>query len=262
MIQLGLTNELIELPITSHFVSMKKNDVRTIEQSLKKNYVDLIKKKLDAAFISPSDYAKDSSLLKLVKDIAIYNKGESGYSLIFFQEDLNEIEEIACRDISQYNDLAFLLFNEFFEIDPTWKLIKSELPLEVSLRSYQAVLQNGNEALENYDKVDNRIDVIDQWSDKTELSFIHQVFAVRRDVKETKWIDDIYQSRDTGMKNLKEISQIYGKCHNRPPDFYYTLLKDNFHYSPAKDMWEECAEYLNYLYYYGKLPFIPEFHFV
>jgi len=262
MIQLGVTNDLIALPITAHFVSNTKSGVTTREQSLKKNYVDLIKKKLDAAFISPSDYAKDSSLLKLVKDIAIYNRGESRYSIIFFQENLIEIEEIAYHGISQYNDLAFLLFNEFFEIDPTWKLIKGEIPLEVSLKSYQAVLKNGNEALENYDKVDNRIDVIDQWWGKTELSFIHQVFAVHRDVKETKWIDDIYQSRDKGMKNLKQISETYGKYHNRSPEFYYNLLKDKFYYSPEENTWEECAEYLNYLYYYGKLPFIPEFHFV
>lgn len=262
MIHLGLSNDLIALPIAEHFSSLKKSGVAAQKQSLQKNYADLIKKKLDAAFISPSDYAKDSSLLKLVKDIAIYNKGESHYSIIFFQENLIEIEEIAYHGVSQYNDLAFVLFNEFFKIEPTWKPVKDEIPLEVSLRSYQAVLQNGDEALENYDKVDNRMDVIDQWCDKTELSFIHQVFAVRRDVKETSWIEDIYRSRDMGMKNLKEISETYGKYHNRPPEFYYHLLKNKFHYSPKENTWEECTEYLNYLYYYGKLPFIPEFHFV
>ena len=262
MIYVGVTNDFISLPLTTHLTSLTKSVMTMKEQSLQRNYTDLLKKKLDAAFISPSDYAKDSSLLKLVKDIAIYNKGNGHYSIVFFQENLIEIEEVAYHGISQYNDLAFVLFNEFFEIDPAWKPIKNKASLEASLRTYQAVLQNGDEALENYDRVDNRIDIIDQWWDKTELPFIHQVFAVRRDVKETDWIDGIYESRDKGLKNLKYISETYSKCHNCSPEFYYNLLKDSFHYFPEEDIWEECKEYLNYLYYYGKLPFIPEFHFV
>lgn len=262
MINLGMTNDLISLPLTMHFASTTNSGVTIKEQSLNKNYIDLLKKKLDAAFIAPSDYAKDSSLLKLVKDIVVYSKGEGHYSIIFFQENLIEIEEIGYHGVSHYNDLAFLLLNEFFDTDPEWKPIKDSISLEDLLRKHQAVLQNGNEALENYVRVDNRIDVIDQWYDKTELSFIHQVFAVRRDLRETKWIDGIYQSRDKGMASLKQISETYGKDHNCSPEFYCNLLNNCFYYSPEEDTWKECAEYLNYLYYYGKLPFIPEFHFV
>jgi predicted solute-binding protein len=262
MIHLGMTNDLISLPLTMHLASTTNSGVTIKEQSLHKNYIDLLKKKLDAAFIAPSDYAKDSSILKLVKDIAIYSKGEGHYSIIFFQENLIDIEEVGYQGVSHYKDLAFLLFNEFFEIDPEWKPIKAGVSLEASLRTHQAVLQNGDEALENYGRVDNRIDVIDQWWDKTGLSFIHQVFAVRRDLKETNWIDAIYQSRDKGMTSLKQISEAYGKYHNCSPQFYHNLLNNCFYYSPKEDTWKECIEYLNYLYYYGKLPFIPEFHFV
>ncbi len=279
MIRLGLTNELISLPITMNLTTFLPNSEFQIqEQSLQKNYLDLIRKKLDAAFIAPSDYARDSTLLKLAKNIVIYNKGESRYSILFFRKNLVEIEEIAYQSDSHYKDLAFLLLREFFEMDPEWKLVtggshtrrvaeatpgrKGKIPIETLLESYQAVLQNGADALENYPKLQNKIDVIDQWWDKTGLSFVHQVFALNNDVEETQWLDRIYQSRDSGMKNLEQISESYGKYHEHSSEFYLDLLQNIYHYTTTENMWKQCAEYFKYLFYYGKIPFIPEFHFV
>jgi predicted solute-binding protein len=263
MIRLGITDEFISLPLTNELPTLLKNsefDLRV--QSLQKNYSDLVQNNLDAAFISPFDYAKDSSLLKLIKDIAIYNKGESRYVLLFFQKDLGEIEEIAYLSSTQYNNLAFILLNEFYGINPGWKLIEEEKNLKVLLQSHQAVFQNGNAAVENYNKIHNKIDITDQWSDKTELSFVHQVLALQRDLQETSWIEKVYTSREKGLKNLERISENLGQQHNNSSQFYLDLLDNIFEYTPDKIIWEECSEYLKYLFYYGKIPFIPELHFV
>ena len=261
MIRFGISDEFISLPITTE-LNASNSDFNLKIQSLQENYADLVQNNLDAAFISPIDYAKDSSLLKLVKDIAIYNKGESRYVLLFFQNNLVEIQEIAHHSINQYNDLTFILLNEFYEMDPSWTLISDEKDLEFLLRSYQAVFQSGLEAMENYFNKDTKIDVIDQWWDKTELSFIHQVLAVRRDFEKTSWINMIYQLREKGLKDLEQISEDFGKHHNNPSQFYLDLLNNIFQYTPDKFIWEECSEYFKYLFYYGKIPFIPEFHFI
>ena len=263
MIRLGVTNDFISLPITTELSTFLKNSqFQTRSQSLEKNYVDLNQGRLDAAFISPSDYAKDSSLLKILKDFAIYNKGESRHVLLFFQKNLNEIEEVVFKAISHYNNIALIVLNEFFEIDPKWKLIKQNKAIDVLLKSHPAVLQNGEEAMDNYFKLDTKIDIIDQWWDKTGLPFIHQVLAVHRGVQETSWVDQILLTKENGLRNLELISENYGKQHNHPSQFYLDLLRNIFQYTPDNIMWDECLEYFKYLYYYGKIPFIPEFHFV
>jgi predicted solute-binding protein len=161
MIRLGITNDFISLPMTTELsASIKNSQFQIRNQSLEKNYVDLTQGKLDAAFISPVDYGKDSSLLKILKDFAIYNRGESRYVLLFFRKNLNEIEEVVFKAISHYNNIALIVLNEFFEIDPVWKLIKQNKNIDVLLKSYPAVLQNGEEAMNNYFKLDTKIDVI------------------------------------------------------------------------------------------------------
>lgn len=263
MIRFGISDEFISLPLTKELPSLLKNsEIELHAQSLQKNYNDLIQNKLDAAFISPLDYAKDSSLLKLMPDIAIYNKGESRYVLLFFQKDLGEIEEIAYSSSTQYNDLTFILLNEFYGINPTWKLVKEKKNLEELLISHQAVFQNGVDAVENYNKIDTKIDIIDQWWDKTELSFVHQVVALQRDLQETIWTEKIHTSREKGLQNLEQIFEDIGKHHKNFSEFYLDLIGNIFKYTPDKFIWEECSEYFKYLFYYGKIPFIPELHFL
>lgn len=262
MIRFGLTNEIISLPITLNLTIRKDPHFEFKEQSLQENYLDLLQGKLDAAFIAPSDYAKDSILLKLVPDIGIYSQGESRYSVLFFQKELVDISEIAYHSESHYDDLASVLLNEFFEMKPEWKLVKKRTSIENLLQAYQAILQNGEAALENYPKVETKIDVIDQWWDKTELSFVHQVIGVHRNFDETNWIERIHEAREAGLKNLEEISQSLATYHNHSSEFYLDLLKNAYHYRMDNTVWQQCGEYLKYLFYYGKIPFIPEFHFI
>lgn len=262
MIHLGITNDLISGPLSKNLTSLAKNTQFAVkEQSLQENYDDLINKKLDAAFIAPADYAKDSSLLKLVKDVAIYSRGESRYSVLFFQENLMNINEIAYHSETGYKDLTSLVLNEFFEINPSWKLTSGKKSIGDLLSTYQAALLNGEEALENFSETENKLDITDQWWDKTGLSFVHQVIALRRDLAEIDWIEQIYHARDAGIKSLKQISKNYSDYHKNDPEFYLDLLTNIYHYTMDESVWQECAEYLKYLFYYGKIRFIPQFHF-
>lgn len=263
MIHLGITNDFIALPLSKNLTSLLENSEFVIkQQSLKDNYNDLINKKLDAAFISPADYAKDSSLLKLVKDVAIYSKGESRYSVLFFQEDLSKISEITFQSVTDYNDLTSLVFNEFFEMNPSWKPTKGKESINNLLNSYQAVLLSGEKALENFSETKNKLDITDQWWDKTGLSFVHQVIALRRDLADLDWIEQIYRSLNMGIKSLKQISKNYSDYHKHDPEFYLDLMTNIYHYTADETVWQDCSEYLEYLFYYGKIRFIPQFHFV
>lgn len=262
MIRFGLTNEIIALPITLNLTVPQDSEFEFKEQSLQQNYIDLIQGKLDAGFIAASDYAKDSTLLKLVKDIAIYSRGESRYSLLFFQKDLVDITEVAYHADSHYNDVAHVLLNEFYEAEPEWKLVQSGVPVERLLEHYQSALKNGTEALENYFGAKSKIDILDQWWDKTELSFVHQVIGVHRNFTETKWMDRLYKAGEEGSKNLEELSQSLDGRHGHSSKFYLDLLRNAYHYDMDDKVWKECGEYFKYLFYYGRIPFIPEFHFV
>ncbi|MFQ5582899.1 MAG: MqnA/MqnD/SBP family protein [Calditrichia bacterium] len=263
MIRLGVTKEIILLPLIYGLQSTGTRDRISLKyQSLAQNYSDLLEKRLDAAFISPDDYGKDSSRLKLSKDIAVASEGESRYAFLFFQQNISDLELVAAKEITQYSLLTNLLLCEVYDLEPQWQYVEEKVSTGELLKRYNAVLQAGEEALKNAREIETKIDVADEWFDKTGLSFVHQVLAVQPDFERYDLFDQLRRSGEEGLKNLSKIAEDLAEKYDYSPDYFSEMFSLHYKFFVGEAEWESCAEFLKYLFYYGNIPFIPQFHFV
>jgi predicted solute-binding protein len=263
MIHFGTTSELITRPID---FAIQKSSIEhrfaVTPQSLEQNCKDLLSRKLDIAVISPIDYARNSSELRMVRDCAVYTAGVSRYVLLFFQENLRSIDRVAfLPPESQYKLFTALVLEEFFESKLDWVALKKMTPVERILDLYPACLLEGETALENFPKLENKLDILEEWYDKTGLSYIHQVIAVNKAFDDSSTLDTLRLSREIGMRNLMNIASEFARNKQNSWDFYFDLLNETFQYFPSEETWDALRQFFEHLFYYGIVDYIPEMHF-
>ncbi len=262
MAKLGITNDFISLPLTYSFSnSQQDHPFELYSQSLEQNCKDLLHKKLDIAFISAVDYARHSSELLLIKDFAIYTRGACKCALLVFEENLLNIHRVAFLRNSQYQILADLVLKEYFEIESEWR--KLDAPDSIAQLPQKAPIffLDGNSAIENASIFENHLDIAEEWSERSGLSYIHQLLAVRRDTAISNFLQPLAFAYETGMKALAAIAKAHAATHKNDWEYYYSLLTEIFQYRPTEVTWEDVQAYLEYLYYHGNIDFIPELHF-
>jgi len=263
MIRLGSTRELITRPL--HFAiqnSQIGHPFKLINQSLEQNCQDLLAKKLDVAAISAIDYARHSNELTVVKDFAVFTTDTSNYALLFFRENLQSIERVAfLPPKSQYQLLANLVLEEFYEMEFDWTPLKEMKSVDGVLSMFPACLLEGDEALENYPKLDSKLDILEEWHDKTELNYVHQLIAINRETDDISFLESLFLSREIGMRNLMNIAKKNAADKGGSWDFYFDILNENFQFFPSEETWDSLRQYFEYLFYYGLIDFIPDIRF-
>lgn len=264
MIRFASTNEIISQPL--HYGLVQPSFQPGIHLSLKntvENLRGLLEGRFDVAVISALDYARNSIELKLLKEIAVWSSGLTRYALLFFQANLSHFDQVAAfyKD-SQYQVLADLLFREFFEMEFDWNFPPEKETLDTVLQLYRACLLERDDALNNYFKSDNYLDIVEDWCDKTGLNFIHQVIACPRELNETDFVESLLLSRELGMRNLMTIARNYSVDKEPGWDVYFDLLNEHFSFFPQQDTWEGLKQFYEYLFYHGFIDSIPELHFV
>ena len=263
MIRFGTTPEVIGRPLCLGIEnSLIPHHFKLTSQPLEQNCQDLLAGKLDAALVSAVDYARYSNRLKLLKDFAVYSAGPAKYALLFFQENLQSIEQVAFQPpASQYQVLAALILEEFFETEIDWQPLPAIETLDSILARFPACLLEAGAALENYLISASKLDILEEWTDKTELSYIHQLVAVNKDMTDMNIADALRQSREIGMSNLMQIAQTSARGSEHSWDFYFDLLNEDFQYFPTEETWDSLRQYLEYLFYYGIVDFMPDLNF-
>ncbi len=264
MIRFASTNELISQPL--HYGLLQPGfqpDILLTLQDTSTNLRGLLEGQVDVAVVSALDYARNSIELKIVKDIAVCSAGVTRYALLFFQANLSRFEQVAAfyKD-SQYQVLTDLLFKEFFEMELDWFFPPEKGSLDTELQVYQACLLEKDDALNNYFKSDNYLDIVEDWCDKTDLSFIHQVIACPRELNEINFVESLLRSRELGMRNLMNIAKNYSVDKEPGWDVYFDLLNEHFSFFPQQDTWEGLKQFYEFLFYHGVIDSIPELHFV
>jgi len=96
---------------------------------------------------------------------------------------------------------------EFYDIKPDWKFHNSENNIQELLLKFSSVLQFEDEAIKNSFKIESKMDIVDEWYDKADLSFIHQILAVRKDFKEKDFIDIILHAMNNRENKVDEIAK-------------------------------------------------------
>jgi len=264
MIHFASTNEIISQPL--HYGMLQPGyqpGIHLTLQDTTQNLQHLLEGRVEVGVISALDYARNSIELKLIKEIAVWSGGVTRYALLFFQANLSRFQQVAAfQKDSQYQVLTDLLFKEYFEMELDWYYPPENGTLDTMLELYQACLLEKDEALNNYFKSDNYLDIVEDWCDKTDLNFIHQVVACPRELNETNFVESLLLSRELGMRNLMTIAKDYAVDKEPGWDVYFDLLNEHFSFFPQQDTWEGLKQYYEFLFYHGVIDSIPELHFV
>jgi predicted solute-binding protein len=176
-----------------------------VEDTAAQLAMQLRQQQLDGAFLSPIDYAKDYSHSKIIPDVAAVSEGESGVILMLFHEQAREIRTLAANPaMSSEIVLASIILSEKF--DTKVSIVPSIMPVEESLQRADAYLAVGDIALALRDRT-NKLDLVDEWKDVTEMPFVHGMWVVREGGLTDQEIGAIRTSSLQAEENLSGTSQ-------------------------------------------------------
>lgn len=208
---------------------------------------ELRQKHLDGAFLSPIDYAKDYSMYRIVPHVCAASYGESKTVSLLFNQNLREITSIAVDATSSSEIvLAQLVLREKY--DRTAQIIPFSGSVNEALQKADAVLLIGDAAAASVQK--NTLDLVEEWSDITELPFIHGFWVGRDDAFTKEEIHTVIESGRDGISHLEP---------SLDEDVRGYLL--NFRYELDDECIAALTEFFRMAYYHGILKDIPDIKF-
>jgi predicted solute-binding protein len=229
------------LRIENKFILQEKNPAELA--------IKLRHKELDGAFLSPIDFAKDYSMYRIISQVAAVSQKESGTVLLAFREDTRNIKSIGANPA--YGSeivLASLVLAEKFEIQP--QIIPASTGIECLGKSADACLICGDEAVK-FRGHSNKIDLVDEWYDITELPYVHGFWVTREEIFDKTEIDFIIKCGLTGAAQSDKSA--------KAGDTDISLL---FSYSLGDVEIQSINEFLRMAYYHGIIWDIPEVRFI
>ena len=197
--------------------------------------------KLDGAFLSSIDAAKDHSGLSLVPGPAVVaRRGSESVSLIF-RENLHEIKTVAA-DFGRTSEIVLLhlIMLERHEIKP--QIVARRGTADESLAAADAVLAVGDDAVALRDRA-NRIDLIEEWEDITGAPFVHGLWFIDEEKFTTADLNHLRNGADT--PDQVQPSVLAGN-----PALWYSYDDRTKH---------ALSDFFKMAFYHGILGEVPEF---
>jgi predicted solute-binding protein len=208
-----------------------------VEDTPSKLVQKLRQQEVDAAFLSPIDYARQGETLRIVPHIGLISAGESRGVQLLFREHLRDIRTIAVPQQVSTSDvvLANLVLAEKHELAPQILPVSSS-PKE-SLTKADAVLISGDDVFTVHDT--HRLDLVEEWCDITDLPYVHGI-----------WATTANGLSDSEVKLLIELTEkgVAGFQFSGPQQKWY---EEYFGYHLHEDALNALTEFLRMAYYHG-----------
>lgn len=240
---LGISSQLMTRPLTQ---TLRANPNFQLEEETRANItLQLRDQSLSAALISPLDYARDSSELCIVPDVAVVSRQADSSIIIPFREGVKTIRTLAV-DPAYASEivLAKIILAESFDIEPS--IVPMSAPLDMMLQKADAALLVGDQAFQARNITDRYIDIVEEWCDMTELPYVHAIWCGReRDL--TK--EDIVQIQNASYKGVAGIGDIALQNPQAERDAIQQYL-ESFSYELTEEARNGLAEFVKYLFYH------------
>jgi chorismate dehydratase len=258
-IHVGAWNSFALLPLLE---GLGKGDGIALEMNLPAHTAFHLRDRLTTiAFLSPIDFAKDSSGLRVVPDIGLWSNGGSGSVTVHFQTGVQDIETLAVDPAYAAEAiLAKIIFAEEFDASP--QIVPVSGSIEQMLANADAALLVGDTALRESAFHPNALDLTESWVQMTDLPFVHGLWCARHEDLSTEIVDMLRNGRHADEATLASIAA-RAAHEKRFPGLSSELLKEHlegFFYTLPEDALDGMREFLRFAYYHGVLPDIPEIH--
>lgn len=227
-----------------------------------RNALHLRARGLDAAFITPIDYARESSDYLIVPGIGVASQQGSGTVCIFFKDNLHTISTVAIDPASVSEIvLSRIILAEEFDLNPSF--IPAQGSLTDLLHKADAAVLSGDACLQAADTHPNQLDLVEAWNDLTGLPYVHGVWCGRERALTQQ---DVEHLQGIVQRSLSSPNDFARGLHARsqvlsfPLSFYRSYL-GSFSYTLTEEDLEGLGEFIRYAYYHGVLPDVAEINF-
>jgi chorismate dehydratase len=196
---------------------------------------------LDAAFLTPLDYARESPEYRIVPGVAVSSQNASNVVLLHLKEGIHGVTSLAVNaSASSEIVLAKIILAEEFDVAPA--IVPMHRPLDDMLVKADASLLVGDDALRLPPLQYRALDLVEAWSELTDLPYVHGLWCGRDDGLTPVEIQAIQHARDRDAEHVDEYTRA-------------------FSYDFGEDVAAGLREFLQYSYYHGVLPEVPDLRF-
>jgi chorismate dehydratase len=250
--RLGVPSAFYAKPLIVHLAD-RDIFVRQVDVPAR-HAVQLREGELDAAFLTPIDYARESSEYRIVPGVGVSSASATGSISLVFRDDIAAVNTVAIDPSSSSEIiLAKIVLAEEYELEPKFQPYSGSG--DRALANADAVLLVGDTSLREISTHPNRIDLVEAWNEITGLPYVHGFWCgpdESLNPEETQWL---VQSAYSGLASLDTIA---GDLPNGAfPTLSHADMADYLHafsYDLNEDDLEGLREFLRYAFYYGVTP--------
>jgi chorismate dehydratase len=259
--RLGVPPVLWFEPLTKALLAQDAFEV--LLDSTTRNAVKLREHSVHAAFLSPIDYAREGSLYRIVPRVAVSARTANNSVVMHFRKGIHTISTVAVdpRSVSEII-LAKVVLAEEFDVEP--KIVPVEGSLIEMLRRADAAVLIGDEALRQTPAHGSMIDLVEAWTEMTELPFVHGFWCCHEGQLTNEHIRWLEKSAHVEGATLDGIATEAVATHQllqwNPVSLRAYL--DSFTYELTAEVEEGIREFLTFAYYHGVLPDVPELNYL
>ncbi|MBI2428540.1 MAG: hypothetical protein HYV29_07065 [Ignavibacteriales bacterium] len=215
----------------------------------------LMSKESDAAFVHPMDYGINSSDLIIYPGVGVSAAGFAGIARLYLRGDLQEITTMAVGTVTTTEVvLARVVLGEKYDSAPT--IVPVIGSVDAMLAKADCALVAG-ESLYSIRTNVPFIDLVDEWSDITELPFVHSMCVGRSESFDKQLSDLLIVSQESGKNELRTLSDELSKDRSQSPDEIYEFLS-HFTYSFDEQSHESLETFFQLAFFHGLLGDVPD----
>lgn len=254
--RLGIPGALFALPLTAPLRNASRFQLAVDAPA--RNALRLREHHLDAALLSPIDFARDSSSYRVVPGVAASSQSANSAVTLHFREGLHDIATLAADPaLTSEIILAKIVLAE--EYDVAAKIVPFQGPLDVMLGKADAALLAGDSSLQQAGVHRNVLDLVEAWMEMTDLPFVHCFWCAREEDLNEREVEALQQARDAGIAMTDElISEAASHPLASIPAASLKAYMETFSYDLTQDAEDGLKEFLRYAYYHGVLPDVPD----
>ena len=224
--------------------------------------LQLRKQELDAALLTPVDYARDSSALVIVPGVGVSSRDATGTITLVFRNALHTVATVAI-DPSSASEIVLtkILLAEQFDLEP--RFVPAVGSLQERLARADAALVVGDVSLNLSANHPNRIDLVEAWTDMTDLPYVHGIWCATEGALNA---DHAHALRRAGQRGAASLDAL-ATDHAGPrfpglsaPDLSAYL--HTFSYTLNDEDLDGLAEFLRYSFFHGIVPDVAELRFL
>jgi chorismate dehydratase len=254
--RIGTSSSLCVLPLIREMRDDEAFDI--LVDTPTKNSIKLREHILDGSFLSPIDYARGSSIYRIVPGIAVSSRQAID---LHFRESIRTINTLAVDPSSSSEIvLAKILLAEEFDVEP--QIVPVMGPLAAMLSKADSALLVGDAVLLESPSHVNRLDLLELWCETTELPYVHGFWCGRENDLSVQEIRRIQSSQQSGVAALSTVAfeASRGQGMNLSPQEIKEYL-DLFSYDFTDEVSDAVREFLSFAHYHGILPDIADLNF-